>query len=331
MGGRRELSFVAGGLVGLMAAGLGYLSMRFRSGRLRAERVWAATDCRKLTDIGSVEHLSILPLIDWYADSSELRTEPGVSYLVRAGDTTLLFDVGFNAHAEHPSPLLRNMATIGLAVADLDAIFISHLHEDHVGGIPCQLRHTFALSADAVDLRGVPAWVPQPMDHPSADVRVVTRPRVIAPGVATTGVIPRQMFFLGWTQEQSMVVNVEGRGLVIIVGCGHPTLERILQRVEACFDVPIYGVIGGLHYPVTASREMLAGIPMQRILGTGKWPWDPINRADVRSNIALLHSRHPQLVGLSPHDSCDWSIGAFRAAFGAAYRDVLVGREIVVQ
>ena len=98
-----------------------------------------------------------------------------------------------------------------------------------------------------------------------------------------------------------------------------------------CFDVPVYGVIGGLHYPVTASREDLAGIPVQRILGTGKWPWDPISRADVLDNIELLRARKPSLVGLSPHDSCDWSIDAFRSAFGPAYRDVLVGREIVVQ
>jgi 7,8-dihydropterin-6-yl-methyl-4-(beta-D-ribofuranosyl)aminobenzene 5'-phosphate synthase len=331
MGSRGALIFAAGGLLGLLTAAAGYLALRFQRGRHLADRVWAATDCPKLADIGAVKHLSILPLIDWYAATSELLTEPGVSYLVRAGNTTLLFDVGFNAHAEHPSPLLRNMATLGLAVAALDAIFISHMHEDHVGGIPCQLRHTFALSAGPVDLRGIPAWVPQPMTQPGADVRVVTGPQVIAPGVATTGVIPRQMFFLGWTQEQSMVVNVEGKGLVIIVGCGHPTLERILERVERCFDAPIYGVVGGLHYPVTASREMLAGIPLQRILGTGKWPWDPINRADVRDNIALLQSRHPFLVGLSPHDSCDWSITAFRKAFGPVYRDVWVGQEIVVQ
>ena len=97
------------------------------------------------------------------------------------------------------------------------------------------------------------------------------------------------------------------------------------------FDEPLYGLVGGLHYPVTASREVKFGLPLQRIFGTGKWPWDPISRQDVETAIAYLRRRHPQLVAFSPHDSCDWSIEAFRRAFDAAYQDVQVGKEIVVQ
>ena len=62
----------------------------------------------KLPDIGSVKNLSILPLVDFYADDSQLKTEPGVSYLIKADDTTILMDVGFNKKKEHPSPLIHN-------------------------------------------------------------------------------------------------------------------------------------------------------------------------------------------------------------------------------
>ena len=117
---------------------------------------------------------------------------------------------------------------------------------------------------------------------------------------------------------------------MIIIGCGHSTLQRIVDRAEMLFDEPLCGIVGGLHYPVTASREVKFGLPLQRILGTGKLPWDPINRQDVETAIAYLRRRHPQLVALSPHDSCDWSIEAFRSAFGAAYQDVQVGKGIVV-
>ena len=201
MGNRKTLTFAAGSLLGLSAAAAGFLSLRFQHGQRRAEQIWAATECPRFTDLGAVKDLSILPLIDWYGASGELCTEPGVSYLIRAGDTAILFDVGFNAKGEHPSPLLRNMGQLGIEIEALDGIFISHMHEDHVGGIPNQLRHTFALSGAPSDLRGIPAWVPQEMAHPSADVRIVDGPEVIAPGVATTGAIPRQMFFLGWTLE----------------------------------------------------------------------------------------------------------------------------------
>jgi len=69
---------------------------------------------------------------------------------------------------------------------------------------------------------------------------------------------------------------------------------------------------------------------MQRLLGTGKWPWDPVNKQDVQDNIKYLKSRNLRMIALSPHDSCDWSIEAFREAFGDIYQDLMVGQEIAV-
>ncbi len=321
---------IAIGLGGLTGAAAGGLVARFYLGRRRADQVWANTRYPKLKDVGTVKRLTILPLIDWYTAGEGLIGEPGVSYLVRADDTTILFDVGYNVRGEHPSPLLRNMAALGVEATEIDALVISHAHEDYVGGTSHMMQHTFALSGQPVDLKGIPAYAPVPLSNPTTQVTVVDGPRVIAPGVASIGSIPRQLFFLGWTPEQSLAVNVEGKGIELVIGCGHSTLQRIVDRAEMLFDEPIYGVVGGLHYPVTASREVKFGLPLQRIFGTGKWPWDPISRQDVETAIAYLQRRRPQLVALSPHDSCDWSIEAFRSAFGAAYRDVRVGKEIVV-
>ncbi len=322
---------IAMGLGGLVLAAAGGLAVRFHLGRRRADRVWAAARCPKLKEVGTVKRLTILPLIDWYTARDPLIGEPGVSYLVRADDTSILFDVGYNTRGEHPSPLLRNMAALGVDVTEIDALVISHAHEDHVGGRSHMMRHTFALSGQPVGLKRIPAYVPVPLSNPTAQVTVVDGPRVIAPGVASMGPIPRQLFFLGWTPEQSLAVNVEGKGIVVIIGCGHSTLQRIVDRAEILFGEPLYGIVGGLHYPVMASREVKLGLPLQRILGTGKWLWDPINREDVTAAIAYLQRRNPQLVAISPHDSCDWSIEAFRRAFGGAYQDVRVGKEIVVE
>ena len=117
---------------------------------------------------------------------------------------------------------------------------------------------------------------------------------------------------------------------MLITGCGHSTIQRIVERAEMLFDELIYGIIGGLRYPVATSRGVKFGLPVQCILGTGKWPWDPISKEDVEASIAYLQHRHPQLVALSPHDSYDWSIEAFRRAFDGRYQDVRVGEEIVV-
>jgi 7,8-dihydropterin-6-yl-methyl-4-(beta-D-ribofuranosyl)aminobenzene 5'-phosphate synthase len=328
---RRTISFGLGGLGLLALAVVGGLSARFYLGRRRVDRVWSAARYPRLKDVGTVNHLTIFPLIDWTTARADLTGEPGVSYLLRADETTILFDVGLNGRGEHPSPLLRNMQALRVNLEEIDAVVISHLHLDHVGGMACQQQQTFALSGEPLDLHGLRAYVPTPMTHPTARVEVVEKPRLIAPGIVSLGPIPRQLFFFGWTPEQSLAVNVAGKGLVLIIGCGHSTIQRIVDRAEMLFDVPIYGVVGGLHYPVTASREVMFGLPMQRILGTGKWPWDPINRTDVEAAIAYLQQRRLQLVALSPHDSCDWSLAAFRQAFGEAYQELLVGQEIVVQ
>ena len=49
---------------------------------------------------------------------------------------------------------------------------ISHLHADHVGGIRAMRTQTFSFSAEPLEPRGIPAYVPAPMRHPRADVAV---------------------------------------------------------------------------------------------------------------------------------------------------------------
>ncbi len=299
------------------------LIVRFYLGRRQVDKMWIAGRYPPLKDIGAVKHLAVLPLIDRKPARSDLVGEAGVSYLVRADDTTILFDVGLNIRGEHPSPLLRNMQALGVTLDEVQYIVVSHLHMDHVGGMKHQRKRTFDLSSQPLDLGARPAFVPTTMTHSTAEIKVVDSPRCLAPGIATLGAIPRQLFFFGRTLEQSLAINVEEKGIVLVIGCGHPTLQRIVQRAENLLDQPIYGVVGGLHYPVTA-------LPVQRFLGTNNWPWDPVNKKDVATSIEFLQRRDPRIVAVSPHDSCDWTIEAFRQAFSGAYQDVLVGKEIIV-
>jgi len=52
----------------------------------------------------------------------------GPSILVQAGSQTLLFDVGRGAH--------QRLTQLGVAVGQIDAVFLTHLHSDHTVGIP---------------------------------------------------------------------------------------------------------------------------------------------------------------------------------------------------
>ncbi len=219
------------------------------------------------------------------------------------------------------------MRKLGVSLEDINAIFISHLHLDHVGGMQAQKNKTFSLSADDIDLNGIAAYVPTSMSHPSAKITVVEGPITIAPGILSIGPINRALWFMGITPEQALAINVAGKGIVLVVGCGHQSVERLLKRTEELFDIHIYGIIGGLHYPVTASRMKFN---IQRVFATGKLPWQRIEKAEAEKTLSELLKRNLGVVGISAHDSCDWTMDLFRDAFKGQYREVRVGDEIVI-
>ena len=304
--------------------------------RRRLDREWqteqaapahGAMHPAELSGLGTATTLSILPLVEFYSSAPRLVGEPGVSYLVTVDGKRILFDVGRNVREEHPSPLLRNMAALGLSPEDIDAVFISHCHLDHVGGIDEMRRRTFSLSGRPVDLTGKTAYLPTVMTHPSANVQVVTRPSKLAEGMASTGPITRAIWLMGPVAEQALLVDVKDKGVVMIVGCGHPLLSRLVSRAQAVAGKPLYGVVGGLHFPVTGSRVGKGG---QNILGNGKLPWQRIRRSEARDAAALLVELDVKLIALSGHDSCDWSLGVFEKALGDRCRTLRVGEQIVV-
>ncbi len=314
-------------VVVLAVVGLG--SVAFLRNRKTADRLWAGFVPEKLAGLGSVKSLTITPLVDWYVNEGSLAGEAGVSWLVQADEKTILMDVGLNLKREHPSPLLRNMESLKVYLQDIPYVFITHLHVDHTGGLAPNRKRTFMPSQADIDLSHVIAFVPTPMQHPTAEVRLVDRPQVLMPGVASEGPIARSLYGMGLTEEQALVVNVAGKGLVIIVGCGHQGLTRIIERAEKLSGEPIYGFVAGLHYPVTESRIKTLGLPLQKLIGTGKMPWQKVTRDEVKESIAFLKSRKPQLVAISAHDSCDWTLQQFRSAFKEGYRDVKVGLSLV--
>ncbi|MEA3223531.1 MAG: MBL fold metallo-hydrolase [Thermodesulfobacteriota bacterium] len=313
----------------------------FYWGRQKADAFWEEK-CKEWSlpkGIGTTKGLRVLPLIDWYTKDKNLATEPGVSYLIKTEKDAILFDLGYNVHNEHPSPLLRNMSRLGISLDDINAIVISHPHVDHIGGMKNQLKKTFSLTNDYIDLSDKDIFLPPGMSRSDLNTMQVYKPIKIAKGVISTGpiyssqfLIGNTLFPMGITPEQALVVDVKDKGLIILVGCGHQGLDRILQLVDQLYKKPIYGVIGGLHFPVTKSRISKFGgkFQVQQYLGTGKLPWDPITKEEVMAQISNLKSYNPSLVSLSAHDSCDWSIEAFKDAFGPCYKELLVGEEIQI-
>jgi metal-dependent hydrolase (beta-lactamase superfamily II) len=318
------------GIVGLgLIATIMFVELRNRSGVRKAEAQFAAHRPSPIDDFGTTKTLSILPLMDWHTSNPELRGEMGVSYLIETDEHRILFDVGQNTLQESPSPLEHNMKTLGVALDSIDTVFISHNHFDHVGGKPRQKGRTFSVGLQQVPLPNVRAFVPIPMTYPGLSPIHAGEPTGIGKGVASTGTIPRQLVF-GWIDEQALVVNVADRGTVLIVGCGHQTIPKLLERYDEVFDEPLYGIVGGLHFPVPEGRLKLLGLDVQRRLASGTGVLSPLTTDEVKDQMNQLHERNLGLVAVGGHDSSDEVIAMFNDTFGDAYRHVRVGERIVL-
>jgi hypothetical protein len=131
-------------ILSITLALLGGILLAYSRNRRRASCFYDG-DCHPRDDgtrltLTPVKMFTVLPLIDWYAARDDLETESGVSYLVQADDTTILFDLGLNRKDKKEPPLLRNMERLGIDPADIDFVVLSHPHGDHAGGLQESIR-----------------------------------------------------------------------------------------------------------------------------------------------------------------------------------------------
>lgn len=330
----RFLRYILYGVLGFIVLAFGVALGVHRAGVEQADRAWERMKHPPLRSLGSTETLQILPLVDWYTARDDLMGAMGVSYLVRTDDHTLLFDVGNNPGARRPSPLVHNMEVLGVHLNDIDTVFISHAHYDHIGGRMWSggaiSGNTFGIGHRQPDLGDRQIVTPVEMVYPGASPQVTREATRLADGVATTGTILRHLF-IGEVREQALVVNVFGKGLVLIVGCGHQTLPRLVEHVQKVFEPPIYGFVGGVHYPVPDGRVNLLGLNAQRRLASGRGPLDPLSWWDIERQLFIFQNLEVGLLAVSAHDSSDRALERMLTRFPEAYRPLRVGEPIVVQ
>lgn len=282
----------------------------------------------KISDWGTVDSVSIIPLIDWHAETSDFKTEAGVSYLIRTGNHTILFDLGYNAYEEEPSPLIHNMQNIGVSINDIDIIFVSHNHFDHVGGKKWMKENTFSLSNTQIDLGKKRIYTPIDMHYPGLKPVNTQTPQILDTGIATIGTIPAELI-IGKIDEQALAINIKGKGILLVVGCSHQTIPKIIKRTQDIFTEPIYAIVGGLHFPIPEGRlKMLGGLIDAQRVGSGNGPFDQLTQKDVDANIKMLKGLNIQVIGVGGHDSSDEVIEQFNNEFGDKYRYVKIGKRI---
>jgi 7,8-dihydropterin-6-yl-methyl-4-(beta-D-ribofuranosyl)aminobenzene 5'-phosphate synthase len=287
---------------------------RFRENRARA----ADTNQQRMTDarpleLPELDFLELTVLVEWKAREGFIG-EAGVSYLFRTDLGSMLYDVGFGPAGPALTP---NAAQLGFNLDQVDALAISHLHGDHIGGIAAQRSRQVTLPDELMPSEPKPCFLPDRAEARGFEAEVVREPRMLAAGIASTGPLARSLFLFGYTEEQALLARVKDQGLAVFTGCGHPTIKVILDMVRHLSDEPLYAVGGGLHFPVTGGRGDRAGIRFQTILGTGKPPWQRIDDHDLSQTIAAINDAGPRKVYLSGHDTCDHALGRMKAELTA--------------
>ena len=216
----------------------------------------------------------------WAPDA--LVAEHGFAMMVtvtKGGRTRrLLFDTGTS-----PDGVVENMRRLEVDPGSIEAIVCSHGHFDHTTGLDGLIRVLGSTNMPVVIHPHF--WRRRRMVIPGSEPREVpttSRPALAGAGFAiieerqpsfllegsvlVTGEVqrvtgyepgfPPQQAWLGgrWEpdplvlDDQALIVNVAGKGLVVITGCGHAGVVNICRyATRLAGNQPLYAVIGGFH------------------------------------------------------------------------------------
>ncbi len=160
----------------------------------------------------------------------------GFSLLVELEEESILFDTGAK-----PEILKKNMKSAGVDPREINCVFISHNHWDHIGGLPCllEVNREFEIYIPEVDCFKIEENIPD-----SVVCVPVSAPTYISERALSTGVMPTGMEEPA--EEQSLVV-FSRFGPVLITGCSHPGIVDIARRAVSLTGEEIFLTIGGFH------------------------------------------------------------------------------------
>lgn len=178
--------------------------------------------------------VTLTVLYDNQGTHESLTKNWGFACLVRGLEKVILFDTG----AKGPI-LVENARRLGVKLSEVDIVVLSHAHGDHAGGLGALLEQ-------------VPKAVVYLPPDPSPVVRSQTAARTaqvfpaaqqnreICPGAILTGVLGEKI------KEHALVVRTL-RGWIVLTGCAHPGIERIVEKVADSIGGRIHLVAGGFH------------------------------------------------------------------------------------
>jgi len=218
----------------------------------------------------------ITVLYDAFGQTSEMRKDWGYAALVEYGGKRILFDAGNN-----PDILEHNAEAKGIDLSKLDFVVMSHRHGDHMGGLGYVLRVNpkviiyapkESFGVYGADLPGTfyrkdPSLPPEQRYYngsspeimrfgsawPDANFRLIDKNTDITPDVHLITLVSDKPGTLE-LRELSLAINTPD-GLVIVVGCSHPGIDKIVESA-AVINPRIYLVAGGFHLVIASDPDI---------------------------------------------------------------------------
>ena len=154
----------------------------------------------------------------------------------------LLFDTGSNGRL-----LLENIKTLNIDIKEINYLFISHSHWDHIGGLDSILE----LNPD------ITLFVPESLSKHlikdlstlAKEVIVITeKPQRLFDTLYTTGLLGEEM------PEQSLIID--GEKPTLITGCGHFGISNIVNAASRIIAKKIHLAVGGFHLMHSEEKEI---------------------------------------------------------------------------
>jgi 7,8-dihydropterin-6-yl-methyl-4-(beta-D-ribofuranosyl)aminobenzene 5'-phosphate synthase len=218
-----------------------------------------------------------------------LKTAWGFSALIEYGSSVILFDTG----GDSPR-LMSNMTDLGFDPASVEAVVLSHSHNDHVGGL-----EGFLKQANEPAIYVLPSFSPKFKEllcNKTATFEVTPGLSIIE-GVISTGELGSDI------PEQALVLKTV-QGLVVITGCAHPGIVEILRTSKDLGGDNVHLVLGGFHLKETDQSTIAKIITDFKRLGVEK--------------VAPAHCTGSEAIAM------------FKEAYGKDFIPIGVGRKIEV-